>query len=198
MTTKGERTKEMIVQQAAQVFNQRGYWGTSIADLVEATGLERGGIYNHFSNKDEIALAAFDYARHYITDKIFEQMEACNHAADKLKALADAFIHIFDNPDLPGGCAILNTAIVADDTHPTLRNLAQESLTELQEEIQNIVACGIRNDQLRPQTDGNQIAILLISTLEGGIMMSKLYDTPNYLRTAIHFLHGYIDSTVRC
>ena len=198
MATKGERTREMIVQQAAQVFNQRGYWGTSIADLVEATGLERGGIYNHFANKDEIALAAFDYARHYITNSILERMEACSHAADKLKALADAFIHILDNPDLPGGCAILNTAIDADDTHPNLRNLAQESLTKLQEEIQNIVTCGISNGHLRPQVNGAEIATLLISTLEGGVMMSKLYGTPYYLRTAIHFLHDYIDSMVRC
>ncbi|NTU83365.1 MAG: TetR/AcrR family transcriptional regulator, partial [Chloroflexales bacterium] len=59
---KGEQTKQRIVAQAASVFNTLGYSGTSMRDLTRATGLEKGGIYNHFPSKEALALAAFDYA----------------------------------------------------------------------------------------------------------------------------------------
>ena len=60
--SKGEQTREMILARAAQLFSQRGYFGSSLADLMQATGLEKGGIYNHFSSKEQLALEAFDYA----------------------------------------------------------------------------------------------------------------------------------------
>ncbi len=197
MTTKGKRTKEMILHEAAKVFNQRGYWGTSIADLVDATGLERGGIYNHFANKDEIAIAAFDYAYDYISHKLLDRINQADHAADKLKTIATSFVNILDNPELPGGCAILNTAIVADDTHPDLRTHVQAAINELQEEIQNIVRQGIADNELHPETNEFSIAVVMISTLEGGVMMSKLHGDETYLQTAIQFLHNYIDANIR-
>jgi TetR/AcrR family transcriptional repressor of nem operon len=52
-TTKGERTRARIVATAAPLFNQRGYVGASMADLMAATGLEKGGIYRHFESKDD-------------------------------------------------------------------------------------------------------------------------------------------------
>ena len=56
MGPKGSATKQRIVEAAAPVFNQRGYWGASMADLMAATGLEKGGIYNHFGSKEALAL----------------------------------------------------------------------------------------------------------------------------------------------
>src|SRR5208283_5028756 len=60
--TKGEQTRREIVRKAAPLFNQKGFAGTSLADLMDATGLQKGGIYRHFSSKEELAAEAFDYA----------------------------------------------------------------------------------------------------------------------------------------
>src|SRR6202171_5234257 len=59
--TKGEQTRKKIVEAAAPIFNQRGYEGSSLNDLMEATGLKKGGIYRHFTSKEELAVEAFDY-----------------------------------------------------------------------------------------------------------------------------------------
>ncbi|HET8924648.1 MAG TPA: TetR/AcrR family transcriptional regulator, partial [Candidatus Acidoferrum sp.] len=59
--TKGEQTRRKIVEAAAPIFNKRGYEGSSLSDLMDATGLKKGGIYRHFSNKEELAAEAFDY-----------------------------------------------------------------------------------------------------------------------------------------
>src|SRR5579862_197704 len=59
--TKGEQTRKKIVAAAAPIFNKRGYEGSSLNDLMEATGLKKGGIYRHFSSKEELAAEALDY-----------------------------------------------------------------------------------------------------------------------------------------
>src|SRR4030081_59409 len=59
--TKGEQTRQRIVEHAAPIFNQHGFEGSSLADLMEATGLKKGGIYRHFASKEELAAEAFDY-----------------------------------------------------------------------------------------------------------------------------------------
>src|ERR1700674_4907506 len=59
--TRGEQTRKKIVRAAAPIFNKRGYEGSSVSDLMEATSPKKGGIYRHFSSKEELAAEAFDY-----------------------------------------------------------------------------------------------------------------------------------------
>ena len=59
--TKGEQRRRKIVEAAAPIFNKRGYEGSSLSELMEATGLKKGGIYRHFASKEELAAEAFDY-----------------------------------------------------------------------------------------------------------------------------------------
>ena len=53
-TTKGQATRRRIVELAAPVFNRQGYVGASMRNLIDATGLEKGGIYNHFGSKEQL------------------------------------------------------------------------------------------------------------------------------------------------
>src|ERR1700720_2588708 len=59
---KGEQTRQEIIRKAAPIFNQKGYDGAALSDLMRATGLQKGGIYRHFGSKEELAAEAFDYA----------------------------------------------------------------------------------------------------------------------------------------
>ena len=59
---KGEQTRQEIIRKAAPIFNQRGYEGAALSELMQATGLEKGGIYRHFDSKQQLASEAFDYA----------------------------------------------------------------------------------------------------------------------------------------
>jgi TetR/AcrR family transcriptional repressor of nem operon len=62
VVSKGEKTRQRIVRKAAAVFNQRVYSGTSLSELMEETGLEKGGIYRHFESKEDLAATSFNYA----------------------------------------------------------------------------------------------------------------------------------------
>ena len=75
MTTKGERTKAAIAERAAGLFNRVGYAAASMSDVMAETGLEKGGIYNHFASKQELALAAFQHSVRVVTGHWSEALE---------------------------------------------------------------------------------------------------------------------------
>jgi AcrR family transcriptional regulator len=83
--SKGEKTRQRIVAEAATLFNERGFEGGSMADLMEATGLEKGGIYRHFSSKETLAAAAFDFAWQAATHVRMHDLDSVSNSVDKLK-----------------------------------------------------------------------------------------------------------------
>lgn len=194
--SKGEQTRQRILAQAAEVFNTHGFAGASLGDLMRATGLEKGGIYNHFANKEELALAAFDHAAGIIGRLFQEAIASRPHAADQLLAIADVFQRHIDAPALRGGCPVANTAIEADDTSPALRERAQAAMTSWHKLIGSIVKGGRQRGELRADADPYVVATILTSTLEGALILSRLYDDPVYLQRAIAHLADYI-STLR-
>src|SRR5258706_12552014 len=88
---KGEQTRRKIIRKAAPIFNQRGYEGAALSDLMQATGLEKGGIYRHFESKQQLAGEAFDYAWKIALDTRFEGTEAISNAVDRLKQIVQNF-----------------------------------------------------------------------------------------------------------
>ncbi|RUA00609.1 MAG: hypothetical protein DSY89_06280 [Deltaproteobacteria bacterium] len=62
MGTKGIQTRHNIVKQSLQLFTLKGYFNTSISDILGATGLTKGGLYGHFSSKEDIWYAVYDEA----------------------------------------------------------------------------------------------------------------------------------------
>src|SRR5579862_3049417 len=91
--TKGEQTRKKIVAAAAPIFNKRGYEGSSMNDLMEATGLKKGGIYRHFESKEALAAAAFDYTWHIAWSLRTSQLDKDSAGLDKVKQLIANFVN---------------------------------------------------------------------------------------------------------
>jgi TetR/AcrR family transcriptional regulator, transcriptional repressor for nem operon len=192
--SKAERTKQRIIEKAAVVFNQNGYAGASISAIMKLTGLGKSGIYNHFKSKDEIAVAAFDYTLSLILEAAMAKVSIQNTAIERLHAFADSFQGFTTQPIVTGGCPILNTAIESDDTHPMLCAHVQEAVNSIRALIASIIELGIRQGEIAETIDREQVATILFVTIEGAIMMSKLYSNDIYLDRAIEHLHQYINS----
>lgn len=190
--SKAECTKQKIIVQAAILFNQNGYAGTSISDIMRLTGLPRASIHHHFRTKDEIAIAAFDHTLSSIVEAVMQNVEQQETAIDRLGAFVDTFRGFTTQPIGVGGCPILNTAVESDDTHPALRQHAQRAVSQIRALVGSIVELGIRQGEIVATTDIEQVSTVIIATIEGAIMMSKLYGNDLYLDRAIAHLHQYI------
>jgi TetR/AcrR family transcriptional regulator, transcriptional repressor for nem operon len=192
--SKAQATKTRIIQQAASLFNQQGYAGSSMSDLMRVTGLQKGGIYNHFSSKDELALAAFDFAANQIQQNFMGALKGKRRAVDRLIAVLSVYEHMLDDPPIEGGCPILNTAIESDDTHPALRERAQLAMDAWRNLIRRIVHKGLLRGELAPTVDADTVTTILIATIEGALMLSKLYGDASHMERALAYLKTYVQS----
>jgi AcrR family transcriptional regulator len=195
--SKGEQTRTLIVQRAAEVFSRQGYFGTSLADIMQATGLEKGGIYNHFSGKEQIALAAFDYAFELLSERIRTLAADSSNAVDRLQAFVAAFASQVENPIFTGGCYVMNTAIEADDAHPALRERAHTAIQRWLTLLHGMVADGIARGEIRPEVDPDTVATMLVAALEGAVMLSKITGNREQMRRVAAHLSAYLEQTVR-
>jgi TetR/AcrR family transcriptional repressor of nem operon len=194
---KGEQTRELILARTAPVFNRLGYFGARLDDILHATGLEKGGIYNHFASKDDLALAAFDYAIGLVERRFERALDGKRNAIDRLLAIVSVFSDMIEDPPVPGGCPLLNTAVESDDAHPRLRERARKAMDAWYGLTRRVVAKGIERMEIRQEADADAVATMMIASLEGAIMMSKLYGDSAYIRRAVEHLNWYIESSLR-
>jgi AcrR family transcriptional regulator len=191
---KGEITRQRIVERSAGVFNTKGYFGSSMNDLVRETGFEKGGIYNHFAGKEELALEAFDYAAGLMRERLRLALEEREGVIERLFAVVDELGGLVEDPPVAGGCPILNTAVESDDAHPALKARAAEAATEWLRLIGNLLKEGIRSGELEPGTDPRATASVVVATLEGALMLSKLHDDPDHMQRAVDHLKRHLES----
>jgi len=193
---KGEQTRREIIRKAAPIFNQKGYDGAALSDLMRATGLEKGGIYRHFESKQQLAGEAFEHAWKMAMDARFEGTQEIPNTVDRLKQIVRNFRDRRAGL-VPGGCPLLNTAIDSDDGNPQLRARARRALTWLLDHLQSIAEEGRKRSEVRSDVDSAKLATLIASTLEGSLMVSRLQRKEEPLDLACHHLEEYLESKVR-
>jgi TetR/AcrR family transcriptional regulator, transcriptional repressor for nem operon len=192
--TKGEQTRRKIVEAAAPIFNKRGYEGSSLSDLMEATGLKKGGIYRHFATKEELAAEAFDYTWEAAWDARWLHVDEKANGIEKLKQLVANFID--HRSPVAGGCPILNTAIDADDGNPVLRAHVAKALRTWMTRLQNIVEQAQERGETQHRVDPKAVVTLIIASLEGALMMSRIQRNDEALRNIRSHLNRYLDEEV--
>ena len=193
--TKGEKTRQRLVAEAAGLFNQRGYEGSSMQDLMQATGLQKGGIYRHFASKEDLAQEAFDYAWRAASQARLQNLDEVPNAVERLKKFVANFVEV--RSTVPGGCPLLNTAVEVDDGNAALRKRALSALKGWQTRLAAMVQEGITRKEISTKTEPQSVATIVIACLEGALMMSRLERSGDALARAQKHLNAYLESLVR-
>jgi TetR/AcrR family transcriptional regulator, transcriptional repressor for nem operon len=194
---KGENTKQFIVEKAAEIFNQKGYSGGTLQDIMEATGLQKGGVYRHFENKDEIALEAFDFAFSIMEKRFINVLNKENTAYGKLIAIINVYTDIIENPPLIGGCPLLNTAIDSENTHPLLKEKAIKAMDKWINMIKSILSNGMTQNEFKNDIETDYIPSFIISTIEGAVMISRLYNDSKHIKYACDQLAEFVNEKIK-
>jgi TetR/AcrR family transcriptional regulator, transcriptional repressor for nem operon len=193
---KGEETRQQIIRKAAPIFNQQGYEGAALSDLMQATGLEKGGIYRHFDSKQQLASEAFDYSWKKAVDARLEGTQEISDSVDRLKQIVRNFRDRRTGL-VSGGCPLLNTAIDSDDGNPQLRRKAHRALNAWLDRLATIGKEGQKRGEIRAQINAAKLATLIVSTLEGSLMLSRLQRSDEPLDVACRYLEEYLETEIR-
>lgn len=172
--TKAIRTRNLIIHKTAPIFNQRGYAGTSLSDLEGATGLSKGALYGNFHNKEDIALAAFEYSMDKVRESVSSHLVKNGSTKGKLISLLTFYAQYVFNPPIPGGCPLINSAVEADDNHAFIRSAVAREIKRAITYIANLIEQGKKNGEFKPSTEAHRVAVVMFCSIEGAIVVSRV------------------------
>jgi AcrR family transcriptional regulator len=100
----GERSRNAILREAAQLATVEGINGLSIGRLADAVGMSKSGLFAHFGSKEELQLATIETARSLFNELVIEPASHAPTAYERLRELIERFLQHVQDKVYPGGC----------------------------------------------------------------------------------------------
>ena len=190
---KNTSTRDRILDEAERMFHLKGVYSTSISDLVEATGVQKGTIYHHFSDKQELAVSVVGRAGEEFLSFIRDSVTG-KTPRERIYSFLEAAYKKHEKLGFVGGCPFGNMALETSDTRPELATVVSEVFDDwaeiLEREIREAQECG----QIRDEFSSETLAHHVIAVLEGGIMQGRLRKDATIFKSNIECLKRFLDS----
>jgi TetR/AcrR family transcriptional regulator, transcriptional repressor for nem operon len=191
--TKSERTKQLILEKTAPLFNRKGFEGTSLTDLTKATGLTKGALYGNFEDKDTIAFAAFHFSMKKVRDLVKKDLDRCVTNKQRLRALLNFYAKYVFDPPISGGCPLLNTAIEADDNRVAMRPVVTKEIMRTVNVIKGLIDNGIKAGEFRKKTDSRALAYSFFCSIEGALMFARVERSREPMKIIVKHCNKILD-----
>ncbi len=175
-------TRERVLNETARLVERQGFGPTSINDVLHAAGIKKGTLYHHFPGKDELGLAVLERAR----DDFLLFLDSSLAAPTPMEALEQFFKAALEKhrkTAFVGGCLWGNTALEMSDTSPAYTAFVEKVFDEWICRIERVIRSGQEAGQIRKDRSASELARLVIASIEGGIMMSRLRKQDGPLRS---------------
>ena len=185
--TKAEKTKQLILEKAAPVYNAKGISGTGIDDVLEATGFTKGAVYSHFINKEDLSVQTADYLLKKIVSGIDQAMMREKTSKGKIFAYMN-FNKMPLNTYIDGGCPIFNMAVETDDNHANIKKRVGSVVEVSVDTFAKILQDGINNGEFSKKLDPMTFAFKMFSAVEGGIVLCRVMNTNSPMKNLIKSL----------
>lgn len=151
-------------------------------EAMQVTGLERGGIYRHFKSKEELAVAAFEFLLDNFMKMSTGGIEQIPTSLGKLRFTIGRFVELVSR--MPGGCPLLNTAVDSDDGNAALRKKVRAAFSLWCHRLSTVIEEGIGRGEIRDDISSDMIASMVISSLEGALVLSRIQQDHTPLKQA--------------
>lgn len=197
MATKGELTRENILGIAEQIILQKGFSGTSIDEIIEASNITKGGFFYHFKGKDDLAkhlMLRYQVADDHFFNQLFERADSLSEDPLQqmlifLKLLAEA---MGDLPSTHPGCLVASFTYESQQFNDDVKQIVCDCIVGWRQLFLKKLA--IINDAhpMKIETDIMEVADMLTSVIEGAIILSKAFNESERLVNQILEYRNYI------
>ena len=126
----GERSRQAILHEAAQLATVEGLEGLSLGRLAEAVGMSKSGLFAHFGSKEELQLATIETADLIFYERVIDPALLAATGLERLQQLAELFLQHVEADVFPGGCFFASVAAEIDRHAPPVRDLALKTIGE--------------------------------------------------------------------
>jgi AcrR family transcriptional regulator len=128
LETKGQRTRQAILDRAASLATEEGLETLSIGRLAEATGMSKSGLFAHFGSKEELQLATVDHAATVFVEEVIAPAREAPKGIARVWALCDHMIGYSERQVFPGGCFFASAAFEFNHRPGPVRDHIRDNL----------------------------------------------------------------------
>jgi TetR/AcrR family transcriptional regulator, transcriptional repressor for nem operon len=187
LTPKGERARARIVEEAAALIHERGVAGTTLDDVKAAAEVSGSQMYHYFPDKNDLVQAVIDYQADAAVNA---QRHADLSSVEGVQAWRDMVIYAAERVQAKGGCPLGSLGGQLAESDPEARSLMAAGFerwtTEISEGLRSLQAAG----QLPPSLDPDDLAVTLLATLQGGLLLAQVQRSTRPFETAVDTLLG--------
>ena len=202
MATKGELTRENILGIAEQIILQKGFSGTSIDQIIDASHITKGGFFYHFKGKEDLAkhlMIRYQKADDRFFNDLFARADTLSEDPLQqmlifLKLLAEAMGNL---PDTHPGCLVASFTYESQQFNDEVKQILCDCMVGWRKLFIKKLSQISENYPMKIETDVLELADMLTSVIEGGIIFSKVFNDPDRLvqqilqyRNHIRLLYG--------
>ena len=156
--TKGERTRQAILDEALRIVSKAGLDGLTIGSLAETLDMSKSGLFAHFGSREELLLAVLVHGEAKFADVVMKPALGRPRGLPRLRAMFVNWLDWTDSAELPGGCPMIGGATEFDDKPGPVRDMLAGGQRTWIDTLKRTVRQAIDEGQMAPGTDPEQIA----------------------------------------
>jgi AcrR family transcriptional regulator len=185
-------TSERLIHAAMMLFMEKGYFSTSIADILRSAEANSGSLYHAFPTKQDLLLAVLDRYRQGIGPMLLDPAwEGVDDPIERIFALLARYRFGLEVTDCTYGCPIGSLALEIHEPDPPVRELLAVNFDGWVAAIRGCLDAAA--DRLPAGTDTNALAQFVLTVMEGGVMQSRTHRTLQAFDASVATLRDYLD-----
>jgi len=186
--------KEKIIHESLRLFSLKGFLGTSLQDILSATGTSKGGFYNHFQSKEDLFYSVLDEARQTWRTKNLAGLDEIDDPVGKIIKLLQNFRdqYLVDSVDFPGGCVFITLSVELNDQRPHLSQEITKGFVGLKNMIHKLLDQGKETGELNINLDSNVATEIVFAGMLGASVIFGVDKSADSLEQSINALTSYV------
>jgi AcrR family transcriptional regulator len=192
--TKGERTRQAILDTAAALATQEGLEPLSIARLADATGMSKSGLFAHFGSKEELQLATVDHAAAMFVAEVIAPARAAPRGLARVWARCDHMVDYAERQVFPGGCFFACTSFEFNNRPGPVRDRIETMLRSWLSYLEHAVEQAQQAGELDPQLSAREIAFQLDAFAQSANAQFQMFRERRVFEEARRAIHDRLES----
>lgn len=194
MVSKGMQTRQDIITKSLQVFSVKGYFNTSVSDILAVTGLTKGGLYGHFRSKEDIWYAVYDKAVMIWRDIVLKGAEEITDPLERIEKTIENDMKNYLGADVfDGGCFFFNMLVELSGQSSSMAGSILKGFVKFSGLIKDWLKEADQKGLLKDGLDLDEIANFIVISLNGAAPLYAATRDSRVWEQTISQLRNYID-----
>ena len=195
MRKDGRKTRQNIIEKSLQIFSVKGYYNTSISDIMAATGLTKGGLYSHFDSKEALWNAAYERAVEIWREIVFKGVRKVSDPLDRIaKTIENDLRDYCCGEVFEGGCFFFNMLVELPGQSPAMSGRIVEGFMQFADLLASWLEEAKSEGKLKPGVRIKEVADLIVTSINGAAALYVATRDRRFPRASERQLNAYIQT----